>query len=125
MTKRQARSYEAMSPEQRAAVDRIRTRHATPEHRDEEDRVREAIEAEFPPLVANPETVAALALLRVERERRGLSLADISERAGIDRTALSKLERGLGNPTISTLNRLASALGMRWEWVLVEAEPGR
>ncbi len=122
MTERQARSYQAMSLEQRADVDGIRARNATPEHRDEEDRVREAVEVEFPPIVADLETVAALALLRVERERRGLSLADVSERAGIDRTALSKLERGRANPTISTLNRVQ--LGMRWELTLVEAEPG-
>jgi len=119
MTERQERAYRAMSPEQRAAVDRIRDRHAAPEYRDKEERTREAVEAEFPP-VADPETVAALARLRLERERRGLSLADVSERTGIDRTALSRLERGRGNPTISTLNRVASALGMRLEWTLVD-----
>lgn len=125
MTERQSRSYRAMSPEQRAAVDRIRARHATPEHRAEEERTRAAVEAEFPPFVPDPDTVAALASLRLERERRGLSLADVSGRAGIDRTALSKLERGQGNPTIATLNRVASALRMRLEWTLVDAESGR
>ena len=54
MTERQARSYQSMTPEQRAAVDRIQARHATPEHRHEEDRVRKAVEAEFPPVVIEP-----------------------------------------------------------------------
>src|SRR5690606_13578611 len=46
--------------------------------------------------------------LRNAREAQGLSLADLSERTGIDRSALSKLEnrRNL-NPTFATLARYA------------------
>lgn len=50
--------------------------------------------------------------LKKERERQGLTLADLSERAGIDQSALSRLETGNhGNPTLDTLYRIAAALG--------------
>ena len=53
-----------------------------------------------------------LTALRTERERQGLSLADIYERTGIDRAALSRLENNENaNPTLNTLERYASAFG--------------
>ena len=60
-----------------------------------------------------------IAALRAERERQGLSLADIAERTGMDRAAIHKLEIGLNsNPTYATLTRYATALGTRIEWHL-------
>ena len=57
--------------------------------------------------------------LRAERERQGLSLADVAERTGTDRGAIHKLEIGLNsNPTHATLTRYASALRTRIEWHL-------
>src|SRR5688572_22703643 len=53
-----------------------------------------------------------IAALRAERERQGLSLADLNERTGIDRAALSRLENNEeANPTLSTLERYATAVG--------------
>ena len=53
-----------------------------------------------------------MASLKKERERQGLTLADLSQRTEIDQGALSKLETGInGNPTLETLYRIASALG--------------
>jgi DNA-binding XRE family transcriptional regulator len=55
-----------------------------------------------------------IATLRAERERQQLSLADVAQRAGIDRSAIHKLEIGLNkNPTCATLARYAEALGAR------------
>jgi DNA-binding XRE family transcriptional regulator len=63
-----------------------------------------------------------MAALRAERERQGLSLADLAERTGIDRSAIHKLEIGLNtNPTLATLTRYAEALGARIEWDLKPA----
>ncbi len=60
--------------------------------------------------------------LRRERERLGLSLADVAERAGIDKGALSRLENGQQlNPTVNTLSRYAHALGKSLAWGMVEA----
>lgn len=62
---------------------------------------------------------ALVAAFRTERERQGLSLADIAERTGMDRAAIHKLEIGVSrNPTIATLDRYAEALGVRIEWSL-------
>ncbi|MHB8973741.1 MAG: helix-turn-helix domain-containing protein [Pirellulaceae bacterium] len=64
----------------------------------------------------------ALTALRAERERQGLSLADINERTGIDRAALSRLENNQdANPTLATLERYAEALGKQMVVLLSEA----
>lgn len=50
--------------------------------------------------------------LREAREAQGLSLADVSERTGIDRASLNKIElRKNQNPTYGTLARYAAAVG--------------
>jgi hypothetical protein len=57
--------------------------------------------------------LSALATLRQERERQGLSLADVSERSGLEKAMLSRLENGkILNPTVATLWRYADAVGM-------------
>src|SRR5262245_8018516 len=67
----------------------------------------------------------AMKLLKAERERLGLSLADISDRTGIERPNLSRLENGPeANPTVATLSRYADALGKRLMIVLTDAIPG-
>jgi DNA-binding phage protein len=56
----------------------------------------------------------ALQLLKAERLRQGLSLADIQDRAGIERPNLSRLENDTeANPTVATLTRYAKALGKK------------
>lgn len=51
--------------------------------------------------------------LKAERERQGLSLADLSAQSGIDKAALSRLENaGNVNPKLDTLVRYAQALGV-------------
>jgi ribosome-binding protein aMBF1 (putative translation factor) len=56
--------------------------------------------------------LSAVAELKRQREERGLSLADVSNRSGLDRALLSRLENGkILNPTMSTLWRYADAIG--------------
>jgi DNA-binding XRE family transcriptional regulator len=63
-----------------------------------------------------------LGALRAERERQGLSLADMNERTGIDRAALSRLENNEeANPTLTTLERYAEAVGK--QMVVLLSEP--
>jgi hypothetical protein len=63
-----------------------------------------------------------MASLRKERERQGLTLADVSKRSGIDQGALSKLETGShANPTLETLYRIALTLGKVISCVLQDA----
>lgn len=68
--------------------------------------------------------VDALKLLKAERERMGLSLAEIAERTGMERPNLSRLENEAeANPTISTLTRYAEALGKRLFIALADQSP--
>jgi hypothetical protein len=65
-----------------------------------------------------------MASLKRERERQGLTLADMSDRTRIDQAALSKLETGShGNPTLETLYRIAQALGKVIACNLQDAPP--
>jgi transcriptional regulator with XRE-family HTH domain len=52
--------------------------------------------------------------LKAAREAKGLSLADLTELTGLDRSAISKLETGQrANPTVDTLVRYAEAVEKR------------
>jgi transcriptional regulator with XRE-family HTH domain len=51
--------------------------------------------------------------LRRHRVERGLSQEKLAVDAQIDRTYVSSLERGLENPTVSVLERLAEALSIQ------------
>jgi ribosome-binding protein aMBF1 (putative translation factor) len=120
-TESNRKRWEALTPEQRAAVETIRAKHETLEYREQEEKDRDAIRAEFPPRVIDEELKAALAALRLERERQGLSLTDMQERTRIDRATISKLERGeILNPTMGTLRTYAAALGKRLSWSLAD-----
>src|SRR5262245_36671120 len=99
-----------------------RGRRLTPEEAAEYKTVRKQVAEELPDLIArHRERTAALDPLRglldqlkAAREEKGLSLADLTERTGMDRSALSKLETGQRpNPTIETLVRYAEAVGKR------------
>ena len=52
-------------------------------------------------------------LIRNERQSQGLTQKQLAARAGITQTVLSRVESGTGNPTLSLLEELATALGMR------------
>lgn len=61
--------------------------------------------------------------LKAVREAKGLSLSDLTERTGMDRSALSKLEGGQrANPTVETLVRYAEAVGKRLIVSLADAK---
>ena len=46
------------------------------------------------------------------RAKFEMSQSDLSAATGIDQSDISKIERGVSNPSIQTLNRLAEAMGM-------------
>lgn len=48
--------------------------------------------------------------IRVRRERQGLSQEQLAEKAGIDRSFVSRIERGLANPSFLLLVRISRAL---------------
>ena len=51
------------------------------------------------------------AAVRALRDEAGLSQEDLAHRAGLDRTYVSGVERGVRNPTLKVIDRLAQALG--------------
>ena len=54
---------------------------------------------------------------RDARVGRGLTQAELSGLAGIPQADISRIERGAGNPTESTMQRLAHALSKRLQLV--------
>lgn len=55
--------------------------------------------------------LAASAVLSA-RAKAGMSQSELAEKTGIDQSDISKIERGLANPSVVTLSRLAEAMGM-------------
>lgn len=51
------------------------------------------------------------------RKSRGITQKELSRRTGITQSDISKLENGNANPSIKTLRRLASGMGMKMEIV--------
>jgi XRE family transcriptional regulator, regulator of sulfur utilization len=54
---------------------------------------------------------------RDARVARGMSQRELSEASGVRQADISRIERGAGNPTEGTLQRLAFALDKRLELV--------
>jgi transcriptional regulator with XRE-family HTH domain len=50
--------------------------------------------------------------IKALREKRGLSQQALAEKAGLSRTYLARLETARQDPTLSTLEKLAKALGV-------------
>jgi DNA-binding XRE family transcriptional regulator len=99
-----------------------RDRRLTPEEAAKYQGIRGQTAQELPDLIARHrertaglDPVPKLMLqLKAAREAKGMSLADITEITGMDRSALSKLETGQrANPTVETLVRYAKAVGKR------------
>ena len=51
------------------------------------------------------------AAVRAARRRGGLSQVELAELSGMTQPAIARLERGLVSPTVTTLDRIARAMG--------------
>jgi DNA-binding XRE family transcriptional regulator len=130
------KSHESqLTPDQRVRIEAAKARRRTPEARAEEAEIREALDREYRETgtikaagdAIETEDMIAFSRfmfsLRRERERLGLSLADVAKFAGIDKAALSRLENGLQvNPTVNTLARYVRALGKSLKWGVADPE---
>ena len=110
-------------------------REATEEEKARHRCIREQIQEELPDIKirAQQQLTEALqrgiaiqhtmAILKAERVKKGLSLSEMKERTGIERSTLSRLEnQEEANPTINTLTRYAAAVGKRVCVVLADIE---
>lgn len=50
-------------------------------------------------------------LLMKTREEKGITQMQLAQLSNIDQADISKLEKGIGNPTLSKINKLFSAIG--------------
>jgi transcriptional regulator with XRE-family HTH domain len=57
------------------------------------------------------------ALIRQERQKRGLTLVQTCERARVSPAFLSLIERGKARPSLGSLAGIADALGLPVSWV--------
>src|SRR4051794_29410467 len=119
----QTHSKPALTAEQQAAIKAIRERSKV-----ERPGADELIDrGELDELVPHGQFMGlrdATVKLRQIRETRGLSLTDVSERSGMTRAAISKLENGWNlNPTLDTLYRYATAIGARVKLSVEEIDP--
>lgn len=65
--------------------------------------------------------MAVAKALRTERERRGLSMTAVAERAGLSQQMVSYVERGMRVPTLDTLLRIAGSIDLDLSGVLKRA----
>ena len=62
------------------------------------------------------------ARIRIERESRRWSLSDLSERSGVSRAMIHKVERGESSPTATLLAKLSAAFNLSMSGLLARAE---
>ncbi|WP_137131399.1 XRE family transcriptional regulator [Rhizobium sp. FY34] len=60
--------------------------------------------------------------IKIEREARGWSLAELSDRSGVSKAMISKIERCEASPTATVLGRLSGAFGLPLSVLLALAE---
>ena len=144
MNERTRKQLEKLDPESRAKAEAAIAASATPEARARFAEVRGRFRDRPGPdalfamgeidadtrdrmageIAAGPSDPLAALLreIRLERERQGLSFGEVGARCGMDRSAAQKVESGaVGNPTISTIQRYAEALGKRVRFTLEDA----
>jgi transcriptional regulator with XRE-family HTH domain len=60
-------------------------------------------------------------ILKEEREKRGLSLNVLAQKAGVSRQTVSYVEQEVQNPTLDTLLRITSVLEVDLEKIIAKA----
>jgi DNA-binding XRE family transcriptional regulator len=105
MNRKAKRERRELTPEERRRWEKAKSETAT--EREEIVKQGRAV------LGARRVALKMLGELRAERERRGLSLADMMRLTGMSRESISRLENDPApNPTMLTFARYAEALGL-------------
>lgn len=63
--------------------------------------------------------------LTVARENAEITQKELAKKTGIDQANISKIERGIANPSLSTLKRLAHGMGMQLKIDFVPMQASR
>lgn len=64
----------------------------------------------MPSVAYTPTLILVQLLLRYWRERRGYSVRDLADRAGVQFSTVHRIEAGRLSPTVAMLEKLAKAL---------------
>ena len=79
--------------------------------------LEEAVAAEGPEAVVEHELMRAqfsiAAAVEIERKKRKLTQQALAKACGLDQAEISRIEKGVPNPTLSTLVRVLTNLGLR------------
>jgi transcriptional regulator with XRE-family HTH domain len=75
-------------------------------------------------MIGDDPTASLAARIRLEREARGWSLADLALRSNVSKAMISKIERGESSPTAALLGRLSGAFRLTLSTLLARAELG-
>ena len=59
--------------------------------------------------------------VRALRDEAGLSQEELADRAELDRTYISGIERGRRNPSVRSLQRVSNALGVTLDLIFIRA----
>lgn len=79
--------------------------------------------AEVGPATEPPGVPSLGDVLRGHRERRRLSLRALADESGLSASFLSQVERGLTDPSVGSLRRIAQGLGVRISELLDDGSP--
>ena len=72
-------------------------------------------------LMESMNAIVAANIKRI-RQERGLSLDDLSRLSGVSKSMLAQIERGEGNPTISTLWKISNGMSIPFDAMTVRPE---
>jgi transcriptional regulator with XRE-family HTH domain len=62
--------------------------------------------------------------IRELRKARGMTLADLADRAGMSVSFLSQVERSISNPSVIALHEISRALDVNISWFFANGNPG-
>jgi transcriptional regulator with XRE-family HTH domain len=69
--------------------------------------------------------IEVIRLLREERQRRKISNYAVAQNSGVSESMLSLVERGLRNPTLELLLRIADGIGADLPDLIKQAQRGK
>jgi ribosome-binding protein aMBF1 (putative translation factor) len=78
--------------------------------------------AASPRFAHDPVLVAFGAAVRRARLEQGVSQEELADRAGVDRSYMSSLERGAQNPGLMAISKVAKALDLPIAHLMLDAE---
>jgi len=84
--------------------------------------MRLMVDAGVPQEVVERHVLNGISLVAAWREHLGMTQAEVARRAWMKQSSVVRIERGDSRPRHATLRRLATAMGLRPEQLLVDVD---